>query len=919
MSPIADDGLPGGHSAEIQDLVQTLHRTEKRLEALTAGEVDSVVDREGHALLLRRAQDTLREGDAARQAAILDALPAHICLIDPLGVVTSVNGAWRRFAKDNGYRGESLGVGENYLDTCDRARGCKSEGADEVAAGMRAVLAGHLQRYSFEYPCDSPSECRWFVTSVTPLPGEPPRGAVVMHLNITEQRHGADALLRLGAAMDANVDEIFLIDRNSMAFVHVNAAACRSQGLTAAELLALTPSVVFDTPRADLEHWFDATIASNVEAAPREIQRRRKLGGPTWLEVRLSAQRASSGWALVVLVRDIAERKNAQARIAYLNRVYAVLSGINTLIVRVRDRQSMFAEACRIATEAGGFRSCWIGLRDAGTGAVSLVASSGMDDSLLLAVRQTLSIPVDTAPRDNLTARAMATGRPSVVNDLHGSPAPGFGKNHAAAGILSMAILPLVVADVAVGAIALCATETEFFHEEEMKLLVELADDIAFAIDHLEKRERLNYLAYYDVLTGLANRDLFLDRLTQYLRVADGAAVKAALFMVDLVAFKLINDSLGQSGGDSLLKQVAQWLLANTGDANLLARVGGDRFAVALPRVREGGDIEHLLEATMADFLRHRFRVGDAEFRVSVRIGVALFPADGDSADTLYRHAEAALKKAKANGNPYVFYRPDMSASVAGRLTMENRLRQALENDEFVLHYQPKMDLVGGGFTGAEALLRWNDPRTGLVAPGLFIPILEETGLIHDVGRWVLRQAIADYLRWRGAGLKVLRLAVNVSPLQLRDRRFVTEVEAVLGIDAAAAAGLELEITESLVMEDVNLSFDSLRSLRALGVRIAIDDFGTGYSSLSYLSKLPVDTLKIDRSFIVGMGGSPQGRSLVDGIVKLAHSLNLRVVAEGVETEAQSQLLAGMGCDEIQGYLLSRPIPADQFAARYLR
>ena len=918
MNEIDDDGLPIDRSAEVLDLVQTLHRTEKRLETLTAGEVDSVADHEGHPLLLRHAQDRMRRGDAARQAAILDALPAHICLIDASGVVTSINGAWRHFAELNGYRDPGLGLGANYLEVCDRARGHESEGASAVAAGIRSVLAGQMQRFIFEYPADSPSECRWFVTTVTPLPDAPPRGAIVMHLNITEQRRGADALLRLGAAMNANVDEIFLIERDSMAFVHVNAAACRMQAQTAAELMAVAPAVLFGIPHADLERSFDKMIASGIDAAPLEIQRRRKIGGPSWLEVRLSAQRASSGWIIVVLVRDITERKDAQARIAYLNRVYAVLSGINTLIVRTRDRKEMLSGACRIATEAGGFRTCWVGMRDSAKNRVALVASSGMDDTLLGALREKLTLNVDQPPDDNMAARAMAMRQPFVVNDLHGHPAAGFGKSHAAAGILSLAVLPLIVSDVAVGVIALCATETEFFHAEELKLLTELADDIAFAIDHIEKQDRLNYLAYYDVLTGLASRDLFLDRVTQYVRVAVGAGHKLALFMVDLVGFKTINDSLGQAAGDSLLKQVGEWLLANTEDANLLARLGADHFAVVLPEVRADGDIVHLLEATMAAFLRHRFRLGDSEFRVSVKIGVALFPADGGSADTLYRHAEAALKKAKTSGNPYLFYTPNMSASVAGRLTMENQLRQAVENDEFVLHYQAKMNLVSGRITSAEALLRWNDPRKGLVPPGLFIPILEETGLIHEVGRWVLRKAIADFLRWREAGLQAVRIAVNVSPLQLRDRRFITEVEQALRIDPASAAGLELEITESLIMENVKLSFDSLQAIRALGVRIAIDDFGTGFSSLSYLSKLPVDTLKIDRSFIIDMGHSAQGLALVDGIVKLAHSLNLRVVAEGVETEAQSGLLAHMGCDEVQGYLYSRPIAAALFETRFL-
>jgi len=259
-----------------------------------------------------------------------------------------------------------------------------------------------------------------------------------------------------------------------------------------------------------------------------------------------------------------------------------------------------------------------------------------------------------------------------------------------------------------------------------------------------------------------------------------------------------------------------------------------------------------------------------------------------------------------------------MTEMVAGKLTLENQLRQALDKGEFVLHYQPKVNLASGKLTSAEALIRWNDPRTGLVLPGRFIPILEETGLIHEVGRWALRQAIEDYLRWRSAGLAAVRIAVNVSPLQLRHRGFIAEIRQAIGIDAHAAAGLELELTESLIMEDVKHSIASLQAIRAMGVSIAIDDFGTGFSSLSYLAKLPVDTLKIDRSFVIDMTGAPEGLALVSTIISLTHSLKLKVVAEGVETEEQSRLLRLLNCDEMQGFLFSKPVPGEIFETRYL-
>jgi len=433
-----------------------------------------------------------------------------------------------------------------------------------------------------------------------------------------------------------------------------------------------------------------------------------------------------------------------------------------------------------------------------------------------------------------------------------------------------------------------------------------------------DAQERLDYLYYYDVVTGLANRSLFLERVAQHMRAGASSGHKLAVGLVDLERFKNINDSLGQSAGDALLRQVAEWLTLNLGDASLLARVGADHFAVVLPDLEQEGNAARFLEMMMETFGDHPFRLADGVFRVAAKVGISLYPEDGGSADALLKNAEAALKKAKASGERYLFYTEKMTELVAGKLTLENQLRQALDNEEFVLHYQPKVNLASGKLTGAEALIRWNDPRTGLVPPGSFIPVLEETGLIHEVGRWALRKAIEDYRGWRAAGLAAPRIAVNVSPLQLRSRGFVAEIEQMIGMDADAAAGLELEITESLIMEDVGHSIASLQAIRAMGVSIAIDDFGTGFSSLSYLARLPVDTLKIDGAFINDMTAGSQGLSIVFAIINLAHSLQLNVVAEGVETEEQSQLLQRLGCDEMQGYLFSRPVPRDIFESRYL-
>jgi EAL domain-containing protein (putative c-di-GMP-specific phosphodiesterase class I) len=328
------------------------------------------------------------------------------------------------------------------------------------------------------------------------------------------------------------------------------------------------------------------------------------------------------------------------------------------------------------------------------------------------------------------------------------------------------------------------------------------------------------------------------------------------------------------------------------------------------------------IAVTVSELLRDcfatPFRLGDGELRIAGKAGIALYPLDGADAETLIRNAEAALKRAKRSAESSLFYAPEMNSRVAAALDLESRLRIAFDLGQFVLHYQPKISLASETLSGMEALIRWNDPQTGLVPPGRFIPILEETGLIYDVGRWALRKALEDYLRWCAAGLAPVRMAVNVSPLQLRDQAFVADIERAISIEPRAATGLELEITESVIMEDVTHTIASLHSIREMGVTVAIDDFGTGFSSLSYLTKLPIDTLKIDRSFVVDMTATSGGLALVATIITLAHSLKFKVTAEGVETEEQVRLLRLLACDEMQGFLFSKPLPAELFEARFV-
>jgi EAL domain-containing protein (putative c-di-GMP-specific phosphodiesterase class I) len=302
------------------------------------------------------------------------------------------------------------------------------------------------------------------------------------------------------------------------------------------------------------------------------------------------------------------------------------------------------------------------------------------------------------------------------------------------------------------------------------------------------------------------------------------------------------------------------------------------------------------------------------ELTSSIKTGIAFYPSDADTPDSLIANAETALKQAKHSPLPYLFYAPSMNSRVADKLRLETKLRRALSNDEFLLFYQPKVDLKTGAMVGVEALIRWRDPEVGLVPPGMFIPLLEETELILPVGAWVLERAARQYTEWQSLGVSVPRIAVNVSALQLAQREFVASLDATLSRYPAAATGLDLELTESVLMDDLAGNIEKLRAAKERGLQVAIDDFGTGYSSLGYLSRLPLDALKVDRSFIDNMADDPQQMSIVTAIISLAHSIDLKVIAEGVETATQAQLLRLLRCDQIQGYLLARPQPAEDVA-----
>ena len=638
-----------------------------------------------------------------------------------------------------------------------------------------------------------------------------------------------------------------------------------------------------------------ASVASRVGAGELDA----RIGAPY--------PRGELGELMAVIDRTAGavqmQRKEIETRSGDLrraNRVLRVLSSINSLIVRVKGRDELFQEACQIAVTVGKFSMGWIGMVNLGTQKLELVASAGAKPEHL----EFIKAKADDALRQRKVL---------ISNDVLNDPAIQLKDQHLQSGTRSLAMLPLIVSSEAAGVLVLHSAEPGFFDEEEMKLLRELAGDIAFALDHLGKAERLDYLAYYDALTGLANRTLFHDRLAQQVSAADSER-PLAVVVIDVERFKVINDTLGRQAGDSLLKQIAERMAHHVSDSGWLARIGADHFAVLVPNSGSAEEFARRTETRMQEFFGEPYNVGDSALRISAKAGIAMYPHDGTDAETLFRNAEAALKKAKATGDSTLFYAQEMGARISGKLALENKLRQGLENDEFVLYYQPKVDVQSREIMSVEALIRWRSPERGLVPPAEFIPLLEETGLILEVGSWALKRAALDHRGWVEARLRAPRVSVNVSLIQLRQRDFVRNVEQAI-MEGVAPVGIDLEITESLIMEDVQANVDKLNAIRALGLSIAIDDFGTGYSSLAYLARLPVATLKIDRAFITKVAEEADAATLVRTMISLAHSLRLKVVAEGVETEEQAKMLRLLSCDQMQGYLISKPLPLEQMTA----
>jgi diguanylate cyclase (GGDEF)-like protein/PAS domain S-box-containing protein len=639
-----------------------------------------------------------------------------------------------------------------------------------------------------------------------------------------------------------------------------------------------------------------------------------------WMLVRYKVEKNEQGVTtrLVGANQDVTERKHAEQNQKRLNRALKLLSDCNTTLVHATEESKLLFEICRLVVEQGGYRMAWVGFAEQNAGKnIRPVAQHGDDRDYLGSLKITWA---DTEEGQGPTGTAIRTGRTDINQDYLTSPRMAPWREPALLrGYRSSIALPLNNRTHALGALTIYSAETDAFGQEEVRLLEELANDLAYGIvtlrtriEHEAAEKQLEFLAHHDMLTSLPNRLLLRDRFEQAVAQADRDHSGVAVLFLDLDNFKEVNDSLGHNYGDTLLVRVVARLRACLRDADTISRQGGDEFVVLLPNLRDLASIGNIAQH-IVDAFAEPFEIENYSLNTTFSIGISMYPDDGREFDKLLKNADTALYQAKDSGrDTYRFFSEKMNLDAQEQLHLQGQLRNAVKNREFLLHYQPQIDIGSGRIVGAEALVRWQHPEHGLIPPGKFIPLAERSGLVVPMGEWVLIEACRQARRWHDSGSPLL-MAVNLSALQFKRGNLLDTVASALKLSGLPAQYLELELTESILLQDVEVAISTLHSLKEMGVKLSIDDFGTGYSSLSYLKRLAVDKLKIDQSFVRDLGEGMDSAAIVKAIIQLGHTLQLTVIAEGVETDAQLAFLRDNGCDEAQGYLYSRPVPEGEF------
>jgi PAS domain S-box-containing protein/diguanylate cyclase (GGDEF)-like protein len=730
-----------------------------------------------------------------------------------------------------------------------------------------------------------------------------------------ERRIARQTERRFRDLMEASQDWIWELDAEGR-YVFSSSSARTILGWSDAEILGThCLAHVHEDDRAEIEGALRLPGAKGRRLTSVTVRIRHRDGSYRWLERHALALIDDRGLisGFRGTDRDVTDRKLQAARIERLSRIHMMLSSINAAVLRIRDRPELLQEVCRIAATQGGYATAAVFLVDPGTATARSVASAGVRIDWLAEFSVTLRATATTF--SSLTEEALVTARPVICNDLADTTRTVYGREDLLAqGLRAFSVWPLSVDGTVVGALDLGSSEPNAFDEEEMSLLRQVAGSLSFALQYIEKEDAAEYLAYFDPMTGLARRELFCERIARTLSGPEPHDARELVVLVlDVERLGAINDRYGRHAGDLITQLVAERLKSLIADPTRVAYLGNGSFSLVTSGVRASNASIAQIDVDMKRLFALPLVVDGQPIRISLRIGAAQYPADGVTADALLQGAEVAVKSAKANGERYLKYAAGMNAALHQRMTLEQQLRNAVERRELLLHYQPKLFLDSGRIAGVEALFRWKDPQGMLRSPAGVIPVLEESGLIVDVGQWVIEQAVADTLDWHARGLPSIPIAVNVSPLQLKRSEFVDWLLSTIAPVIAVDRRIDVEITESGLMISLARVASALDRLAAAGISVAIDDFGTGYSSLSRLTQLSVEYLKIDRSFITKLDVNPRHLAVVSTILSLARSLDMVAIAEGVETPGELHELLRLGCQQFQGFIAAKPMPADEF------
>jgi diguanylate cyclase (GGDEF)-like protein len=615
-----------------------------------------------------------------------------------------------------------------------------------------------------------------------------------------------------------------------------------------------------------------------------------------------------------------AERKSSERAARRLAKMYAALSATNEAILRARTADELYQLVCDAAVHVGNSLAAVVLLANPESTWLSPFVGTGHSVEQIKQTR--FSVDQDNPYGQGVCGQAFRTQatyvNEDVLNSEQGRP---WRETSLKSGVVASCAVPLIKDEQSVGVILFFLSKSSAMDNEIIALLTRLGKNVSFALENFDRAdeknqadERIQFLATHDDLTGLPNRVLFNQLFEQSIRLARSDDHQCAVLFIDLDRFKVINDSLGHAAGDTLLIEMAKRLRDCVRDSDVVARLGGDEFVVMLDKISDRDQVAVVARKILAALLSPIVLAGH-ECSTTGSVGIAVFPENGSDALTLTKNADMAMYLAKEEGkNDFRFFSPEIKSQSIERLVLEADLRHALELDQFTLHYQPKLDVQTGRITGLEALIRWVHPELGDLPPMQFISLAEETGLIIPIGLWVLKTACAQNMAWQRDGLPPVSMAVNLSPRQFLDENLLRDIDEVLISTGMPAHQLQLEITESMVMQNVDRAVKLLDQIQSRGVRLAIDDFGTGYSSMSVMKQFPIDTIKIDRSFVRDLETSSADRAIAKAIISLGKALGLTVVAEGVETAEQDAFLRGQQCDELQGYLFSRPIPAESIA-----